>query len=67
MTTSLDRINEYLIENFDKAISEGWIETYFQPIVRASNGKVCEEEALARWDDPGLGILNPDTFIPILE
>ena len=66
-TKSSDRINEYLIENFDRAISEGWIETYFQPIVRASNGCVCEEEALARWDDPGLGILNPDTFIPILE
>ena len=66
-TKTVDRLNEYIIANFDKAISEGWIETYFQPIVRASNCKVCEEEALARWDDPGFGVLNPDTFIPILE
>ncbi|MBO4452863.1 MAG: EAL domain-containing protein [Clostridia bacterium] len=56
-----------IIDNLDKAIEEGWIKVYFQPIVRSSNGKVCEVEALARWDDPVRGLLTPSFFIPILE
>ncbi len=58
---------EYLINNLDRAISEGWIEIYTQPVVRSSNGKVSEEETLARWDDPVLGVLNPSEFVPVLE
>jgi EAL domain-containing protein (putative c-di-GMP-specific phosphodiesterase class I) len=40
---------------------------YYQPIVRTTNGKVCSVEALARWDDPVLGMLSPAAFIPVLE
>ena len=43
---------QYLIENIDRAIAENWIQVYYQPIVRAVNGKMCDEEALARWIDP---------------
>ena len=35
--------------------------------MRAVNGKVCEEEALARWIDPTEGFLSPAEFIPYLE
>lgn len=59
--------NKYLLENFEKALNEGYIEIYYQPLVRAANDKVCNEEALTRWDDPQLGIINPDEFIPVLE
>lgn len=59
--------SKYLLENFDKALNEGWIDIYYQPLVRAANDKVCNEEALVRWDDPILGIINPDEFIPVLE
>ncbi|SDA38905.1 EAL domain, c-di-GMP-specific phosphodiesterase class I (or its enzymatically inactive variant) [Butyrivibrio sp. INlla18] len=58
---------EYLLANFERAIDNGWIEIYSQPVIRASNGRVCEEELFARWDDPVLGVLNPDEFIPVLE
>ncbi len=58
---------QYIMENLDKAIDEGWIEVYFQPIIRAANDKVCEEECLARWNDPENGFLSPSDFIPILE
>ena len=64
--STLDK-NKYLIENFDRALNEGWIEVYYQPIVRAANGRVCNEEALVRWDDPIMGCLNPMDFIPVLE
>ena len=59
--------NQYIIANLDKAIKEKWIKVYFQPIIRAVNGKVCDEEALARWIDPVLGFLSPADFIPVLE
>ena len=42
----------YIIDNLDRAISEDWIQAYYMPIIRSSSGKVCEEEALARWIDP---------------
>ena len=59
--------HRYIIENLNKAIAERWITVYYQPIVRAVNGKVCDEEALARWIDPVKGFLSPADFIPILE
>ncbi len=62
----IDRRN-YIIDNIDRAIEEKWIQVYYQPIVRSANGRVCDEEALARWVDPEKGILLPAVFIPALE
>ncbi|MCR5598220.1 MAG: GGDEF domain-containing phosphodiesterase, partial [Lachnospiraceae bacterium] len=58
---------QYIIDNIDRAIAENWIKPFYQPIVRATNKKVCDEEALARWIDPEKGMLSPADFIPILE
>jgi len=63
---SMDKA-KYLLSSFDRALKDEWIEVYYQPLVRASNGRVCNEEALVRWNDPILGIINPPDFIPILE
>ncbi|MBE5827730.1 MAG: EAL domain-containing protein [Butyrivibrio sp.] len=60
-------LRQHIIGNFDRALSEGWIKVFHQPIVRASNGKVSDEEALARWEDPERGMIMPDVFVPILE
>ena len=60
-------IERHIIHNLDRALNEGWVKVYYQPIVRASDGKVCDEEALARWIDPELGFLSPAFFIPVLE
>ena len=59
--------SRYIIENIDRAIAEDWIKVYYQPIVRATNGRVCDEEALARWIDPERGFMSPADFIPVLE
>ena len=59
--------SKYILDNFERAMAEDWIEVYFQPIVRTSSGRVCAEEALVRWDDPVFGMLNPADFIPALE
>ena len=65
MTSIEDR--QYLIENIDRAVDEGWIKVFYQAVVRTANGKVCHEEALARWIDPDKGFLSPAVFIPALE
>ena len=57
----------YIIHNLDRALAEGWVRVYYQPIIRTSDGKVCDEEALARWIDPIFGFLSPGEFIPALE
>lgn len=61
------RNQRYIIENFDRAIAEGWIKVYYQGIVRVETGKGSALEALARWVDPVKGILSPAEFIPTLE
>ena len=58
---------QYILENFDQALSRNWIRVYYQPIMRAVNREVCDEEALARWIDPVKGFLSPADFIPYLE
>jgi ABC-type multidrug transport system ATPase subunit len=56
-----------LIDNLDRALEERWVKVFYQPIVRAANGRVCDEEGLARWMDPERGPLAPSAFIPVLE
>ena len=58
---------QFILSRFNRAIAEDWIQIYYQPIVRSTNGRVCEEEALARWIDPDHGLLSPGEFIPYLE
>ncbi len=57
----------YIISNIDKAVEEGYIQIYYQPIVRLEDGKLCNLEALARWNDPTYGMLSPAVFIDVLE
>ena len=57
----------YIVENFDRALKEGWIKVYYQAIERTATGKGAAAEALARWVDPVRGILSPGEFIPALE
>lgn len=58
---------QYIVSNIDRAIKEKHIQVYYQPIVRAVNGRVSDEEALARWIDPEKGFMSPADFIPYLE
>ena len=60
-------VNNYIAEHCDAAIEHGWVQVYYQPVIRTLTGAVCGMEALARWDDPVVGFLSPARFIPILE
>ncbi|MGI6217665.1 MAG: EAL domain-containing protein [Coriobacteriales bacterium] len=57
----------YIADGFDRALSNGYITVYFQPMVRTITKKVCAFEALSRWNDPGYGQISPAAFVPVLE
>ena len=57
----------YIASNIDRAIENGYIKVFYQPIVRLEDGRLCNLEALARWDDPVYGMLSPAVFIDVLE
>ena len=61
---SMDR---HVVNSVAAAVEEGWIEVFYQPIIRAATGRVCDYEALCRWNDPDHGMLPPSAFIGTLE
>ena len=58
---------QFILDDFEMALAKNWIQVYYQPIIRAVSGQVCDVEALARWIDPVRGFLSPAEFIPHLE
>ncbi|MGI6211880.1 MAG: EAL domain-containing protein [Anaerovoracaceae bacterium] len=61
------RRKNYVEENIDRAIEKKQIIVYYQPMVRSISGRLCAFEALARWNSPWYGFLNPAEFISTLE
>ncbi|AKH20428.1 hypothetical protein AAY24_08770 [Sedimenticola thiotaurini] len=43
------------------------LELHFQPIVDARSGQIVAAEGLLRWNNPTLGRVSPDTFVPLAE
>ena len=62
-----DLEESYFLNNFSRAMTEGWLTAYFQPICSAKDGKTASYEALARWQDPEKGLVSPAAFIPVIE
>jgi len=50
-----------------RALEQQEFELYFQPIVRTDTGQLAFAEALLRWNNPSLGMVMPDRFIPLAE
>ena len=50
-----------------QAISNGSLETYYQPVVNIEDDKISSCEALLRWRHPERGMISPAEFIPIAE
>jgi|GEM_PF-1082354 len=54
-------------EGIKRALEESLFEVNYQPIVALPDGEMVGAEALLRWNDPELGFVSPEEFIPIAE
>jgi EAL domain-containing protein (putative c-di-GMP-specific phosphodiesterase class I) len=50
-----------------RAISASEFQLYYQPKVDMRSGRIAGLEALIRWNRPGVGLISPIDFIPLLE
>ena len=50
-----------------RALIEGELRVYYQPVVSVSSGAVTGFEALVRWQHPEHGLVSPLEFIPVAE
>ena len=60
-------IRRDLRRRLERGIAQGEIEAWFQPIIDARRPWRRKLEVLARWRDPGRGIVPPDLFVPVAE
>jgi len=52
---------------FRKALAQGELLVYYQPIVDLGTGRIHAVEALLRWRHPQLGVVRPADFINLAE
>ncbi len=50
-----------------KAIGDGQLVVYYQPVVDVLEGRLSGVEALVRWQHPTRGLLPPAEFLPLAE
>ena len=57
----------YVTRYIKRAVEKRWLKVYYQPVIDVKTEKLLKYEALARWDDPAYGLLQPWQFIEPLE
>jgi diguanylate cyclase len=68
-----ERMNEQVLRRLQiesglrLALGAEGLQLHFQPKVALSDGSLQGMEALLRWEDPVLGLVGPDEFIPVAE
>ena len=62
-----NELERFITDRFQSAMDNGYIQPYYQPVIRTISRQLCSFEALARWIDPERGVICPDEFIPVLE
>ena len=60
-------IETHIEEILDRAVKDGNIQIYYQPIYDVRSGSFKSAEALARIIDPEYGLISPAVFIPAAE
>lgn len=56
-----------LSERLKMALSYGGLALHYQPQLEVRSGRVVGVEALLRWNDPVLGDVSPQRFVPVAE
>jgi diguanylate cyclase (GGDEF)-like protein len=67
------QMHEHMVErsalktNLAVAVTSGQLRLVYQPVADLHTGEILGMEALVRWQHPTLGLLEPETFIPLAE
>ncbi len=61
-------LEQLTLENrLRRALPNGELELFYQPIVAMSTRRICAMETVIRWRHPELGLLTPDAFVALAE
>ena len=62
-------LDQRLLNDLRRALDNYEFEVYYQPKfdIRADKPVLVSAEALVRWQHPELGMISPDTFVPLFE
>ncbi len=66
-------MNRVALERFNietqlrHAVKRGELQLYYQPLIELVTDRVIGAEVLLRWNNPELGAVTPDRFIPVAE
>ncbi len=62
-------LEQRLLNDLRRALDSYEFEVYYQPKydIQSDPPKLVSAEALIRWQHPELGLITPDSFIPLLE
>ena len=61
------KANYKALNKIKKSLEENHFCLYYQPKVNSITGQIIEVEALARWNHPLFGIMQPSEFLPLVE
>lgn len=61
------QVRRVLEMDLRRAIVDGELELYYQPLVQISDGSISGFEALLRWNHPTRGMILPSEFVPLAE
>ncbi len=68
MKANLSHINLARVkELLNSAVDKNELELYYQPLINLSTAELSGMEALCRWKNPELGLMEPMKFIPLAE
>ncbi len=56
-----------MLKELKEALKKDEFKLYYQPKFSLENGYIYAAEALIRWENPTLGFVTPDQFIPLAE
>ena len=68
-----DELNKAALEKLHiegklrRAVENQELELHYQPQMDLATGRICGVESLLRWNDPELGQVPPDKFVPVAE
>ncbi|NCF37572.1 MAG: EAL domain-containing protein [Gammaproteobacteria bacterium] len=60
-------VEPFNLSDLEQAIASNQLDTYFQPKVDITSGRVLGVEALVRWNHPVKGLIKPNAFITMAE